>query len=100
MSKEHVSENMNLLVNKMELPIDHVVQHASLLKIILEKTMRPRCLVLQKIRTMGFPDLILLTLLLMPKAQFIRRIIKGHLESKTLINFMKMPSPMPPTPIA
>ncbi|XP_057823383.2 transcription termination factor MTEF1, chloroplastic [Cryptomeria japonica] len=83
-SKENVSEKMNFLVNDMKLPASYVVKHANLLRINLEKTTRPRCLVWQKIKSISDLDLTLLTVLSMPEARFVSKIIEGHPESKTL----------------
>ncbi|GLJ40584.1 hypothetical protein SUGI_0837750 [Cryptomeria japonica] len=84
-SKEDVSEKMSILVNKMELPATYVMQHPRLLNISLEKTMKPRCVVWQKIKSIDDSDLSLSRVLSMPEARFVRKIIKGHPESKTLL---------------
>ncbi|XP_057832872.2 transcription termination factor MTERF9, chloroplastic [Cryptomeria japonica] len=83
-SKESVSEKMNFIVNNMELSVHHVVKHPWLLQISLEKTMRPRFLVWQKIKSINALELPLLTLLTMTEAKFVHNIIKGHAESKLL----------------
>ncbi|GLJ32390.1 hypothetical protein SUGI_0651840 [Cryptomeria japonica] len=84
LSKENVSEKINFLVNNMELPANYVVKHASLLHLNLDKIMRPRCLVWQKMKSINDIDLPLVTVLRMPEARFVSKIMKGHPESKTL----------------
>lgn len=79
--KENVSENMSLLVNKMDLPANYIVNHTSFLLVSLEKTMRPKCLV---VKSIDDPHLPLLRVLRMLEARFISKIIEGHPESKTL----------------
>ncbi|GLJ23428.1 hypothetical protein SUGI_0443410 [Cryptomeria japonica] len=64
-SKEYVGEKMTFIVNTMEFPANYVVKHPSLLRISLEKIMRPRFLVWQKIKDMNDLGLSLLTVLTM-----------------------------------
>ncbi|GLJ32381.1 hypothetical protein SUGI_0651660 [Cryptomeria japonica] len=83
-SKESVSEKMNFLVTNMELPANYVVKHPSLSQVSLEKTMKPRFLVWQKIKSINDSELPLLTVFTMTEARFVYKIIKEHLESKIL----------------
>ncbi|GLJ50855.1 hypothetical protein SUGI_1083330 [Cryptomeria japonica] len=75
-SEENVSDKMNFLVNNMEFPANYVVKHAWLLCISLERKLRPRFLVLQKIKSINELDLSLLTVLKMPEAMFVNKFIK------------------------
>ncbi|GLJ32631.1 hypothetical protein SUGI_0656470 [Cryptomeria japonica] len=83
-SKESVSEKMNFIVNNMELPVHHVVKHPLLLLISLERTMKPRFLVWQTIKSINALEIPLFTVLKMTEAKFVNNIIKGHAESKIL----------------
>ncbi|XP_057840966.2 transcription termination factor MTERF4, chloroplastic [Cryptomeria japonica] len=83
-SKKNVSEKMNFLVNNMELSANYVVKYPKFLQISLEKTMRPRFLVWQKIKSIDALNLSIYTLLRMSETRFVDRIIKEHPESETL----------------
>ncbi|GLJ32307.1 hypothetical protein SUGI_0650220 [Cryptomeria japonica] len=85
-SKEYMGEKIKFRVNTMELPANYVVKRPTLCAISLEKTMRPRFLVWQKIKDMNDLGLSLLTVLTMTEARFVRKIIKGHPESETLLS--------------
>ncbi|GLJ32379.1 hypothetical protein SUGI_0651610 [Cryptomeria japonica] len=61
LSKENVREKMNFLVNTAELPANYVVKRPRILTVSLEKTMRPRFLVWQKIKSISDFNLALLT---------------------------------------
>lgn len=80
----------------MELPANYVVKHASLLRISFEKTLRPRGLVWQKIKSIDGLSLPLLTVLSMPEANFVTKIVKGHPESKALLKINENAISMPP----
>ncbi|GLJ32384.1 hypothetical protein SUGI_0651720 [Cryptomeria japonica] len=84
LSRKNVSERMNFLVNNLELPANYVVKHPSLFQIKLEKTLKPRFLVWQKIKSFNALDLPLLTALTMSETRFVNRIIKEHPELKSL----------------
>ncbi|XP_057852664.1 uncharacterized protein LOC131062937 [Cryptomeria japonica] len=86
LSKEYICEKMKFLVNTMELPTNYVVTHPGLWKFSLEKTMRPRFLVWQKIKDMNDVGLSLLTVLRMTEARFVGKLIKEHPESETLLS--------------
>ncbi|GLJ48071.1 hypothetical protein SUGI_1014990 [Cryptomeria japonica] len=64
-SKVKVRETMNFVVKDMELPANYIVKHSCLLHLNLEKIMRPRFLVWQKIKDMNGPSLSLLSVLKM-----------------------------------
>ncbi|GLJ48060.1 hypothetical protein SUGI_1014790 [Cryptomeria japonica] len=83
-SKVRVSETMDFVVKDVELPANYIVKHSWLLKINLEKIIRPRFLVWQKIKSMNGPSLSLSSVLMMTEARFVRNIIRGHPESTTL----------------
>ncbi|XP_057822478.2 transcription termination factor MTERF2, chloroplastic [Cryptomeria japonica] len=83
-SKVRVRETMNFVVKDMELPANYIVKHSCLLHLNLEKIMRPRFLVWQKIKAMNGSSLSLLSVLKMSEERFVRNIIRGHPESTTL----------------
>ncbi|GLJ48067.1 hypothetical protein SUGI_1014910 [Cryptomeria japonica] len=83
-SKVRVSETMDFVVKDVEHPANYIVKHSWLLKINLEKVIRPRFLVRQKIKSMNGPSLSLSSVLTMTEARFVRNIIRGHPESTTL----------------
>ncbi|GLJ48075.1 hypothetical protein SUGI_1015080 [Cryptomeria japonica] len=83
-SKVKVCETMNFVVKDMEIPANYIVKHYNLLHLDLEKILRPRFLVWQKIKSMNGPSLSLYTVLTMQEARFVRNIIRGHPESTTL----------------
>ncbi|GLJ48064.1 hypothetical protein SUGI_1014860 [Cryptomeria japonica] len=64
-SRVRVHETMNFVVKDMELPANYIVKHSCLLHLNLEKIMRPRFLVWQKIKAMNGPSLCLLSVLKM-----------------------------------
>ncbi|XP_057823374.1 transcription termination factor MTERF5, chloroplastic [Cryptomeria japonica] len=84
LSKENVMKKMNFLVNNVELPANYVVKHPRILTVSLEKTLRPRFLVWQKIKSSNDFNFAFFTVLLMTEARFVSKIIRGHPESKTL----------------
>ncbi|GLJ48072.1 hypothetical protein SUGI_1015010 [Cryptomeria japonica] len=83
-SRVRVRETMNFVVKDMELPANYIVKHSCLLHLNLEKIIRPRFLVWQKIKAMNGPSLSLLSVLMMTEERFVRNIIRGHPESTTL----------------
>ncbi|GLJ48078.1 hypothetical protein SUGI_1015130 [Cryptomeria japonica] len=83
-SKVRVCETMDFVVKDMELPANYIVKHYSLFYLNLEKIMRPRFIVWQKIKSLNGPSLSLFTALTMTEARFARNIIRGHPESTML----------------
>ncbi|GLJ32343.1 hypothetical protein SUGI_0650920 [Cryptomeria japonica] len=83
-SKEHVQEKMDFMLNHMGLFVDFVTKHSRMFTMSLDKVMRPRFSVLQNMRV-GEVNLIRLhSMLMMSKAKFVAQIIQGHPESTTL----------------
>eukprot|EP01018_Ginkgo_biloba_P011513 Gb_15298 [translate_table: standard] len=93
-SKEKVQRNMDFIVNTMELPANIVVKRPYLLQLNLERTLIPRFLVLEKIKTLSeLPDhkmTSIRTILKMPESTFVEKIVKGHPQSAVLSQIYEM----------
>ncbi|XP_057852671.1 uncharacterized protein LOC131062943 [Cryptomeria japonica] len=82
-SKETIGEKMNFVVNHLEVPANSVVKHPVLLQKSLERSMRPRFLVWQKIESTTDLSLSIIKVLKMTEERFIK-IIEEHPDSETL----------------
>ncbi|XP_057852666.2 uncharacterized protein LOC131062939 [Cryptomeria japonica] len=82
-SKETIGEKMNFVVNHLKEPANSVVKHPLLLQKSLERSVRPRFQVWQKIESTTAPGLSIFKVLEMTEERFIK-IIEGHPDSEIL----------------
>ncbi|GLJ32345.1 hypothetical protein SUGI_0650950 [Cryptomeria japonica] len=87
-SEENIKKKMDFMLNHMGLSIDFVTKHPRMFTMSLDKVMRPRFLVLQRMTAMNGAEEVnptrLCSMLTMTEAKFVAQIIQGHPESAAL----------------
>ncbi|GLJ33163.1 hypothetical protein SUGI_0667620 [Cryptomeria japonica] len=87
-STDKVRQTMQFLINDVGLPANSVVKRPHLLGKNLEKVIKPRFLVLQEIKSLNglgnFDAKQFSSIITMPEAKFLSKIVEGHPQSTTL----------------